>query len=461
MKEVNIKGKKYIRTAAASKMFGYSQDYLGQLSRQGRIDAKRVGRTWFVHPPSIEQHQKDIEDEMELQTETDVKNTQQNKHISPSSDKSKTQVKVYKTEISEKKSKDESDKRVHVKVRQISDTTCTKDKSDHRFTPKSIRDTQVVKKKSTSDTSTSKQVTVNIHKLNTKSKDVDTTINSDKKFSANFNQTGVSSDKSYLQRVTSKSKIVNSGKTSISDKDRVYPKVQNKAIHHKIYSSRFTNIQNIPRWQTAVYDNDDTELDPVVNKYRQARLVRDNNFVNDNLHDNVTSDEKLSDINNDTNTISTIKVHCTTDKYTIVSSGVPSFRLQGPVKVVSLDAELGSDISDEQGLSLIKMNKNKDMSPEYSEQSISKSNPDDTFVECKNTFQQTSDTEKSTVDDSFSSLITSRLFYSSLTRIIFLILLLLASFYVLSLESVLLFDTISDTYESALRFDSTIWRNLY
>ena len=63
MKEVKIKGKTYIRTAAAAKLFGYSQDYLGQLSREGRIAAKRVGRSWFVDPDSVAAYQRELEAE--------------------------------------------------------------------------------------------------------------------------------------------------------------------------------------------------------------------------------------------------------------------------------------------------------------------------------------------------------------------------------------------------------------
>ena len=63
MKEVKIKGKTYIRTAAAAKLYGYSQDYLGQLSREGRIAAKRVGRSWFVDPDSVAAYQRELEAE--------------------------------------------------------------------------------------------------------------------------------------------------------------------------------------------------------------------------------------------------------------------------------------------------------------------------------------------------------------------------------------------------------------
>lgn len=69
-------GKTYVRTAAAAKQFGYSQDYLGQLSREGRIAAKRVGRSWFVDPDSIAAYQEELEAEAALSDAgTDQKQT--------------------------------------------------------------------------------------------------------------------------------------------------------------------------------------------------------------------------------------------------------------------------------------------------------------------------------------------------------------------------------------------------
>ncbi len=41
-------GKTYISVGRASKKLGYTADYLGQLCRAGKIDARMIGRTWYV-----------------------------------------------------------------------------------------------------------------------------------------------------------------------------------------------------------------------------------------------------------------------------------------------------------------------------------------------------------------------------------------------------------------------------
>ena len=45
--------KKYISAKEASTQTGYSQDYIGQLSRAGKIDSRRIGRTWYVSEESL------------------------------------------------------------------------------------------------------------------------------------------------------------------------------------------------------------------------------------------------------------------------------------------------------------------------------------------------------------------------------------------------------------------------
>ncbi|PIR69521.1 MAG: hypothetical protein COU47_03045, partial [Candidatus Niyogibacteria bacterium CG10_big_fil_rev_8_21_14_0_10_46_36] len=50
---VIIENKKYIPLRVAAKLSGYAKDYLGQLSRGGYIDAKRLGRAWFVSEDSV------------------------------------------------------------------------------------------------------------------------------------------------------------------------------------------------------------------------------------------------------------------------------------------------------------------------------------------------------------------------------------------------------------------------
>ena len=45
--------KKYLSVSSASKLTGYSKDYIGQLSRHHKVDSVRVGRTWYVREESL------------------------------------------------------------------------------------------------------------------------------------------------------------------------------------------------------------------------------------------------------------------------------------------------------------------------------------------------------------------------------------------------------------------------
>lgn len=48
--------KKYISAKRASELVGYTRDYVGQLSREGKIDSRMVGRSWFISEESILSH---------------------------------------------------------------------------------------------------------------------------------------------------------------------------------------------------------------------------------------------------------------------------------------------------------------------------------------------------------------------------------------------------------------------
>jgi hypothetical protein len=56
MDTVEFDGVEYVRAAVAAKKFSYTQDYIGQLCRAKKINARLVGRTWFVAMASIEEH---------------------------------------------------------------------------------------------------------------------------------------------------------------------------------------------------------------------------------------------------------------------------------------------------------------------------------------------------------------------------------------------------------------------
>ena len=48
MDEMSLGRSKYISTRRAAKLTGYAQDYVGQLVRQGKVKATKVGKAWFV-----------------------------------------------------------------------------------------------------------------------------------------------------------------------------------------------------------------------------------------------------------------------------------------------------------------------------------------------------------------------------------------------------------------------------
>lgn len=56
MNEITIGDKIYISSKRAAEVTGYAKDYVGQLCREGHVDAKMVGRSWYVYEPSIRAH---------------------------------------------------------------------------------------------------------------------------------------------------------------------------------------------------------------------------------------------------------------------------------------------------------------------------------------------------------------------------------------------------------------------
>ena len=56
MDELIIGEKTYISSKRAAKITGYAKDYIGQLCREGRVEARLVGRNWYVLETSITEH---------------------------------------------------------------------------------------------------------------------------------------------------------------------------------------------------------------------------------------------------------------------------------------------------------------------------------------------------------------------------------------------------------------------
>lgn len=63
MNEITIGDKLYISSKRAAEITGYAKDYVGQLCREGHVDAKMVGRSWYVYEPSIRAHRFGVEAE--------------------------------------------------------------------------------------------------------------------------------------------------------------------------------------------------------------------------------------------------------------------------------------------------------------------------------------------------------------------------------------------------------------
>jgi hypothetical protein len=58
MHAIEISGERYIKATDAAALTGYATDYIGQLSRSGKIAAERVGRVWYVKEGDIVGHKK-------------------------------------------------------------------------------------------------------------------------------------------------------------------------------------------------------------------------------------------------------------------------------------------------------------------------------------------------------------------------------------------------------------------
>jgi len=54
--ELTLDGVKYISAKRAAEITQYSKDYIGQLCREGKILANRIGRNWYVAEKSIIRH---------------------------------------------------------------------------------------------------------------------------------------------------------------------------------------------------------------------------------------------------------------------------------------------------------------------------------------------------------------------------------------------------------------------
>ncbi len=58
MNVIDIDGVRFIKASDAADQTGYTTDYIGQLSRAGKIEAKRIGRVWYVREEDVLSYKK-------------------------------------------------------------------------------------------------------------------------------------------------------------------------------------------------------------------------------------------------------------------------------------------------------------------------------------------------------------------------------------------------------------------
>lgn len=56
MEAVTFDGKEYVKASVLAKRFSYTSDYLGQLCRGKKVDARLVGRAWYINVDSLNAH---------------------------------------------------------------------------------------------------------------------------------------------------------------------------------------------------------------------------------------------------------------------------------------------------------------------------------------------------------------------------------------------------------------------
>lgn len=56
METISVEGKEYVKAKEIARELGYTTDYIGQLCRAEKVNAKLVGRSWYVDPDSVRDH---------------------------------------------------------------------------------------------------------------------------------------------------------------------------------------------------------------------------------------------------------------------------------------------------------------------------------------------------------------------------------------------------------------------
>lgn len=72
MDELVIGDKRYLSSKRAAELTGYAKDYIGQLCREGRVEAKLVGRSWYVLESAIREHRFGKDEDIPVAASMDV-----------------------------------------------------------------------------------------------------------------------------------------------------------------------------------------------------------------------------------------------------------------------------------------------------------------------------------------------------------------------------------------------------
>jgi hypothetical protein len=73
MDELIFAGNKYISSKRASKLTGYTTDYIGQICRADKIQCRLVGRNWYINEREIERNKKRFKKEQILGNKEQIK----------------------------------------------------------------------------------------------------------------------------------------------------------------------------------------------------------------------------------------------------------------------------------------------------------------------------------------------------------------------------------------------------
>jgi len=75
MELLEVDGKQYVKARDAAKKAGYTADYVGQLCRSGSVDARLIGRSWYVDVEGLSAHRVEKKRNARVKAREQVKKT--------------------------------------------------------------------------------------------------------------------------------------------------------------------------------------------------------------------------------------------------------------------------------------------------------------------------------------------------------------------------------------------------